>query len=431
MTELSTIPHAGGYAAGRQKESLPLLALLTFPFIVGAVSVSPLEGWNIIVKGMGVVLAVAFVIRSMTTNIRVSAEFFLYLAWIIWGLTGFAVSRYPKVVTGTILTLSQILIMTFIVMGATYHRRALTLNLLAVLAGVFIVGFHSFVTGEYSKPEDPGGRVAGIALNANAFGFLMVMGTIVLMYLWMIPHRHPWLWHIVLMVAMALAAAGTILSGSRAAILSMVVLYLCWGFFCYRADMFRRPKVLGAVVVAVLVCMAMFSSLYVGSLAEKRFGSAVKFMQAGGSGDGSVGTRWQMYKDGWEIIQKNPIAGVGLENFIFNASQRYVAHSEYLEVISDTGIVGGIIYFSIFVVLWIRAGKIAKYTRDITQFRIARLVRAVLIVIMISNFSRWYFYDKLAWTIFACFIGYTTAVWSEIREQQASDLAQNAQSDSR
>lgn len=419
MIDSANISVSGELAVGRQEEAVPWLCLLTAPFILLTVAFSVMPGWNYAVKGFGVLLAVAFLIRSMNTRIRVSGEFYLYLGWIVWCSTGIFVCEFPEDIVGSLQTLSQILIMIFVVMGATYLRKTLTLNLLAVLGGVFIVGFYSFITGEYSKPDDPGGRVAGIALNANAFGFLMVTGTIALAYLWMIPHRHPWPWHIVLMALMALATVATILSGSRAAILSLVAFYFFWGFFCYRAEIFRRPKVLGAVVAAILAVTIMFSFLYVGSLAERRFGSLVAFLH-GERYEGSAGTRWHMYLEGVSILERNPIFGVGIDQFINNTTTEHVAHSEYVEVFADTGIVGGIIYFSIFVVLWIRAGKIARHTRDLTQFRIARLVRAVLVVAMISNFARWQYYNKISWIVFASFIGYTSAVWGELSSRSNS-----------
>jgi O-antigen ligase len=132
----------------------------------------------------------------------------------------------------------------------------------------------------------------------------------------------------------------------------------------------------------------------------------------------------QFYREGLEMLLRSPVIGVGMDQFIFHSNTQHVAHSEYVEVFSDTGIVGGLLYFSIFVVLWIRAGKIAKYTDDITQFRIARLVRAILIVIAVSNVGRWNYYDKITWVIFASFIGYTSAVWQELSARMAAAKAE-------
>ena len=408
----------------RREEGLPLLSLLTAPFIIGVVAVSPLGVWNIIVKAMGAILAIAFLIRIFTARVRVSTEVLLYMGWIVWSLTGVFVAVSVPVMVGLMITLTQILIMTFIVAGATYLRKTLTVNLMAFLAGVLIVGMYSYVTGEYSRPEDPAGRVAGIALNSNGFGFLMVCGTMVLAYLWMLPYRRPWLWYGPILVAAVGAAVATLLSGSRTAIISMVAFYVAWFFFCYRGVVFRRPKVLAVVVIACGLCAVLFIKLYVGSTAELRFGSALSFIEGHGTSEGSVTIRLQQYSDGLKLVAGSPIVGVGLDQFVFYDPTSHVAHSEYLEVFSDTGIVGGILYFAIFIVLWRLAGKIAKYTDDPTEFRIARLVRAILFVILVSNLGRYNYYEKSTWIVFASFIGYTSAVWRRIQAERQLGLEQ-------
>jgi O-antigen ligase len=424
MTELTNISAPADLVYPQQEESPPLLSLLTVPFIIGVVAVSPLDNWNYIVKALGMLLAITYFARALSSRVRVSAEFLLYMAWIAWGLTGAFVAVYLPVFWGTLGTLTQILVMLFIVSGATYLRKTLTLNLIAFLVGTVVVAVYSLVTGEYERPDDPEGRMVGLALNSNAFGFLMVSAMMVLAYLWMLPHHHPWLWYILIALAMAGAAISTVLSGSRTAISSMGVFFAAWFFFCYRSEIFRRPKVLAAVVLGIVLGLVFFARIYVGSVAEQRFDSAIAIVQGGASTEGSMIVRMQFYGEGLNMLLHSPVIGVGLDQFMFHSNSQHVAHSEYVEVFADTGIVGGMIYFSIFIVLWIRAGKIAKYTDDFTQFRIARLVRAILFVILISNFGRWNYYDKITWIIFASFIGYTSAVWNDIQarlEQQRFD----------
>ncbi len=418
MTVLANISYLEDLDLPRQRETIPLLSLLTVPFIIAVVAVSPLDYWNYIVKALGVLLAIAFFVRSLSANVRASTEIMLYMTWIFWALTGVAVAVYPAVYWGTFLTVVQILIMIFIIAGATYQRKTLTVNLLAFLAGASIVGIYSLVTGEYALPEEVvGGRVSGIALNSNSFGFLMVCGSMVLVYLWMLPHRHPWLWYGPLLAAMICASLADVLSGSRSSIASMVVLYLFWFWFCYRSEVFRRIIVLAAVMLACLVGIILFLYFFLGSVAAERFESAISVFQGTVSTESSLPKRLGFYQEGLFMLLHSPVVGVGLAQFIAHSSAQLVSHSEYTEVFADTGIVGGVLYFSIFVVLWIRAGKIARYTDDLTQFRIARLVRTILIVIMVSNLGRWNYYDKMTWIIFASFIGYTNAVWKELSER--------------
>ena len=417
MTELTNILEPEDLALPQQKGTVPLLSLVTMPFILGVVAVSPLDNWNIVVKILGSLLAIAFFVRSLSSSLRLSTEFFLYMSWVIWTLTGVVVARSQVVFWTILLTIVQITIMMFIIVGATYLRKTLTMNLLAFLAGTAVVAIYSLVTGEYDRPEEQlGGRVAGLALNANAFGFLMVCATIVLAYLWMLPYRHAWLWRLPLAAAMVGAAIPTVLSGSRDALLSLLVFYFFWFFFCYRSVAFR-PKVFAAVVLAVIAGAIVFLHVFVGSVAQDRIESAITIFRGGGGNEGSLFLRFHFYWEALAMLAASPVIGVGLAQFMFHSGESLVAHSEYAEVFADTGVVGGLLYFSIFVVLWIRAGKIAKYTDDLSQFRIARLVRAILVVIVVSDVGRWNYNDKITWVIFASFIGYTNAVWQELSQR--------------
>ena len=63
--------------------------------------------------------------------------------------------------------------------------------------------------------------------------------------------------------------------------------------------------------------------------------------------------RSQMYVRGVDLFWENPLAGVGLGNFQVVSGLGAYSHSDYIEVASNTGIIGFILYFSIYgMILW-------------------------------------------------------------------------------
>jgi O-antigen ligase len=387
----------------------PLLAL----FIVGAVTVAALTDWNYAVKGIGLVLALVYVVYSYRARVWPSGEVALFALWITWCLTGVFVSASAVLFQEAWMTVAQIVVLLAIVSGLTSSRRVFSLNLACLLIGVAIVGGYSWMTGEYAEAltgTQEESRVSGLAMNANEFGWIMILATVCLAYFWMMPSRRPKLRRGLLFVGLAATGMAILLSGSRKAILGLALFYVLWPLFCFRkgGTRARRMAIILAVVVSVLVGLAIYmlaSELPV----AKRFEETYTAIMTGSVQSGGM-DRLQLMRLAWNAFLSNPLVGLGLNNFVV-FSRGTAAHSEYAEVLADTGLIGFVLYFSIYLVMWRRAGKIAKYCPDPVAVRVARLVRVFLIVVMALNLGRYNYTDKPFWILMGSFAGYTAVVW--------------------
>ncbi|MBK7630775.1 MAG: O-antigen ligase family protein [Ignavibacteriales bacterium] len=85
---------------------------------------------------------------------------------------------------------------------------------------------------------------------------------------------------------------------------------------------------------------------------------------------GSVYSRLNFYKDTWNAFLNNPIAGVGFGNlsfyakFILAKDASSSAHNIILGMLGETGLVGGIFFFSILVVVIIKVFKEYRSEED-------------------------------------------------------------------
>ena len=400
-------------------------------FLVGAVSVSNLPGFSMVVKSIGAYLAITYIFRLVHSNVRVPGEAWFFLAWVLWASTGVLVAAIPSVVLALLETVFLIWVMIVIVAGLTESRKVLSFNMAMFLVAAVIVGGHSYLTGEFARAVAASQartavladktRIAGLALNANAFGILMLMTTVAIAYFWTIPHRslNPAVKKTILLLTMLACAIAVVLSGSRKSLMGLVLFYLFWIWFCYRRLLIERISILLAVFAAFAVggavVIALARNTRIGVHMVQSWAGYTESGIAGGLGEGRAG----MYEDAFKMALEHPLMGVGLGHFRLRSRSHLAAHSEYAEVLSTTGIIGMIIYFGWYVVLWRRTGKIRKYSTDLNDRNIAGLARAVLLTILIMNFSMWIFTQKVPWVILASFIGYTHVIWKRTVADQA------------
>jgi O-antigen ligase len=251
-------------------------------------------------------------------------------------------------------------------------------------------------------------------MNSNAFGYRMLLGTIALAYLWMVPSRFRTLMKGLIIACMAFFALGVLASGSRQGILGLVLFYIAWVWFCYRKEMLHRPSIFLGAVFGLTLGGLVFGTLLSKSAGGERLLSTYK-MLSGEQTKGGGETRITLYKAAWAAVAAHPFVGIGPSGFLARVSGKLMTHSEYMEVATMSGLPGAVMYFSITVALWLRTSWILRHTDDPLVVRITRLVRATIAVLLLSALFRCNYYSKEYWVVMASFIGYTHAVWLDIK----------------
>ena len=130
--------------------------------------------------------------------------------------------------------------------------------------------------------------------------------------------------------------------------------------------------------------------------------------------DASVNARLEFWDNSIELIEANPITGVGLGNykvesipyekeFDDDSSVSLHTHNDFLEITAETGIINGLIYLSIFIfIAFINIKKILKST-DVNAQTIAVLTLMMTIVYGIDSFLNFPMF-RPAMLIFFCLI---------------------------
>jgi len=144
------------------------------------------------------------------------------------------------------------------------------------------------------------------------------------------------------------AAGAIILTGTRGALVSVIpaVIYM---IFSFRKFTLRwRMIVFGAAVLVLLLLARLDLSQQMSRLAS------ITESISGGSGGDRLNGRLDVWEAGWDVFTKNPVLGVGggafpvatLSYGLPSGDHRngIIAHNTYLSVLSETGIVGILLF---------------------------------------------------------------------------------------
>ncbi len=114
------------------------------------------------------------------------------------------------------------------------------------------------------------------------------------------------------------------------------------------------------IVFGVLICKQVMAAYAPAQMAPSFVERQLSDLQQDG---GSISSRIYYYKNALDIIQQKPLQGIGLGNWCIE-SLKYErkqfnglivsihTHNDFLEIATETGLLNGLIYFSLFVILF-------------------------------------------------------------------------------
>jgi len=402
-----------------QRERLSLLVILVGLFITLAITVAGITPFNYVVRGLGAVLAIAYFFYALRARSQVCPEMFLYFIWAGWALLGVFASINTYLFVTRWLTVFQMWIMLVILGGFTNSRRALSVSLGFLFVGVAIGGWASVVGGSFRKELADIERIEAVGLGPNGFGRLAVAGMVGLAYFWMLPFRRGRWRYLTLLAAMGVLGVLVVLTGSRFSFGGYFLFIGLWAWFCYRDKMLQNPRVfLAALLILVLAGGGMYF-LASRALVGVRLGQTFDWLFRGGNPAAGGSVRIELHRLALRLLMERPLFGVGLHNFRAYSWMGKASHSDYTEIFAGTGFLGGFLHLSIYLVLWLRAGKIMRHTKDLATKQTCGLIRAFEITFLVLGFGQPNFSNKFVWILMALFIGYTTAVWNRLRTEVA------------
>ena len=231
-------------------------------------------------------------------------------------------------------------------------------------------------------------RIVGFArtTNSNKLGMLMVRGVLCALFFWRTPENHTRFTRKILILSLvAVASYIVVISGSRKSSLYLIV--ALGGWFVWALPKSRGVlKLFSALFmlgIAGLVLSVFLPTVLEDTVLGKRWTSLIE------SGDGTItGTlendaRIHFFRMGVALWKENPIAGVGLGHFLLYNPTGQVSHSDYIESLTGTGIVGFVLYqsakvFLLFRLLRLKSAVLHPYDQYVVKIMILMWLNVVL-----------------------------------------------------
>ena len=382
---------------------LAVLGFLSF------LDVLPQSGALSLAKGAGLVLALAWIARFSLSG-RGERDFFAdhsHLAWVMIAFIGWAaLTLLWAEQTGLGLTAlgryAPNMLLLPIAYAAVSRRRDLKLVLAAIVLGAIIAACFGIVQPPNPSVND---RATGTVGDANELAAALLVG-LALGAGFAVARGCSLALRLGGLLAVPLCAAGIFLSVSRGGLIALGALLVVG---TVAAGRWR------VAVTALLVAVAAGGVLYFTQLASLPARERV-LTANGGSG------RSEIWKVGLRIVRAHPVGGVGAGNFeqaapnyvlrpgvlhesglIFSSDPK-AAHNTYLQVMTEMGVPGLLLFLAVIVVCLgcaLRAARLWAQRRDVTMEALARAVFLALIGMLVADFFISENYSKLLWMLLA------------------------------
>ncbi|MCF7810503.1 O-antigen ligase family protein [bacterium] len=382
-------------------------------FIFSSLIISKQPGLNRITIAIGFLVSMGYTLYHIATRKTIQTEVLIYLVWVVWASLGAFVCLESGYFWEKYFTVTMIFIMIFTIAGISFANKDIKLNMISIIISSIFIFLHSYFTEEISGVFDVSARIraGGLLGNSNTFGISMVYGTFAIMYFWKENLTVAKKWFIYSIVIIFII--GIIASGSRKSFIGELLFFIFWIGFCYRRIMFR--SVIGLIGISIIIVGFYVMVEY--TISNTYLGERITDApEAINEREGGIGHRLRFYEMGLGLISENPIIGVGLNQFRFATGTSNYSHSDYIAVAVSTGLVGFAIYYSFYLILWMRLQWIIRRTSNqVILYRVG-LAKASILVILFLAIGVVSYYSKIVWIYLASIAGYTWFIETEIQK---------------
>jgi len=196
-----------------------------------------------------------------------------------------------------------------------------------------------------------------------------------------------------LILSFLLATTLIFLSGSRSAFLSLT--FETTIFLLFYSKIYPSKKIIISTLTTILlpIIISFFISNFIFKIGKDtgRYKSVTsRVSQITDAKDASINARLLYWDIAFQMIKEKPLMGIGLGNWLLESIpyERTISndeivsghpHNDFLEIAAETGVLNGLIYFSLFIVaLYMNFKKIIK--AENTEIKMIALLALLLLV---------------------------------------------------
>lgn len=400
-------------------------------YVISAIAFSNMPEWNYSVRAIAAVYVIIhflFMIGRQVEFVKPNAVHVTFLIWSFLSVVGGYDTLSFASLIQKIWTVLQLIILSYFLYALAIHRRSVRWLEWSFLIGVFLTLIWVFITtGGHFGAE----RLSGTKGNANLFAFILLLSCVISLDL--LKHCRSIILKSTLLCNLGIIFPFLLASGSRKGIIGFFLL-LCMevihSIFLHRREKRVRSIVFGAtvIVLTLTVCLPMLykSSSWDRLLNLERFAKGESLVVQ----EKSLSGRLELYTRGFELALQRPFFGVGLDMFRYYDStfmmtdfaQTY-SHSNFIEVLANTGFLGFSIYYYAYALIVFRLISARKKIRDTSLFGnyVYLTVMIGVIVIVYDLFSVTY-YVKEYWLAMTIVLSSTEFIKRQYNQKEIQRL---------
>ncbi len=356
------------------------------------------ENLNIISQIMFILMFAVSLIHIFASDKKIYLnKFYLYIILLIlissisliWSLDyNFALS--------TNITFIQLLLLMIIM----YNVMDDISDVRTLLQFIFVSGFlMSIYTIVYYGMEtildslNSGIRLGGEINQENSLGFYANITIIIGLYFLIAENKKRYILYLILPLLLVFV------SGSRKAILSLFLI------LPLSILLHSKNKISFKLVLSILIFYALLYFVFISDYSNTLFGRTNILLRGiffGEKLDNSSETRFHMIEFGWSLFKEKPLLGYGPNQYNIYYLKEFgviaTSHNNYIQVLVSYGIIGFLVYYSLFIYIFI---KLIIFRKD----KLSLMLLILILYLLIHDFGAETFKSKLKYIILtiACF----------------------------
>lgn len=248
----------------------------------------------------------------------------------------------------------------------------------------------------------PGGRLyLSASSNPNSDGLILLFGVFCVLMLFDMRKSNRFILSLGLL---GLFTYTIILTGSRKSFIALVFLLALWFILAFK-DYWRICPV-NRKIQSLLVLIAMPVAVAYRFVPAFFDSTLYRRLVTKGYSLLSDQARSRMYVEALQFFYEKPLFGIGFNHYRLLSVYKTYSHSTYAEIISTTGIIGTIIYFSAYVVIVYNLYKLYRKTKG-TIIGLKSLQYIILMITMLAlGLGAIHFYGIMDNIMFALMISF-------------------------
>lgn len=393
------------------------LAVLVFTIIV----FSYRSGWTIISHASGYLLVAVFAYESLFRikqfKFVIPLPLAVFFTFVMYALVSLIWTNQS---INMMFTLINLFVVSFIIINIIHHQGRIQAITYGFLSALLVTSVDVMLeTGGVASLNDSD-RISSYLGNANTFASALVIGIILVVDALSRKSEHSGARTVlgkVMLLFMLLLFSYEImfLSGSRK---GMISVFLIIFFYFIRnwlnADLIKKVWITatGAGILFGLYHIVKESVFF------ERLSRVFLLLSGENVKEGSLNERAAMISDAIGFWREKPITGWGTDQFRYISDYNTYSHNNYVELLSNNGVIGIVLYYLILLLILISAIRLMVSRIELSKYY-GWFSLTAIIIFFLWDVAYVSYYSKLNWVMMSVVIGMTYYVTRKQQQKSA------------